>query len=160
MRSLYECCIFTAMKYLMAVCFLAGIIKARAQNDENAIIGKWESVEKNLIVEVYKQANTFKAKIAWFYDEDDTITPINERLDIKNPNKSLRDRKILGLQVLSGLVYNPKQKRWVNGKIYDSSSGRTWSATVWLTDENTLNVRGFYLVRWLGKTLIFKRIGN
>ena len=85
---------------------------------------------------------------------------IDERLDTENPNKSLRNRKILGLQVLSGLVYNARQKRWVNGKIYDSSSGRTWSATVWLTDANTLNVRGYYLVRWLGKTLTFTRVSG
>jgi uncharacterized protein (DUF2147 family) len=146
------------MKHLLIVCFLALMIKAQAQSEEDAILGKWESVEKNLIVEVYKQEGTFKAKVVWFYDENDTITPIEERLDTENPNKSLRDRKILGLQVLSGLVYNAKQKRWVNGKIYDSSSGRTWSATVWLTDANTLNVRGYYLVRWLGKTLTFTRV--
>ena len=149
-----------AMKYLMIVCFLGLIIKTQAQNEEDAILGKWESVEKNLIVEVYKQEGTFKAKIVWFYDENDTITPIEERLDTENPNKSLRDRKILGLQVLSGLVYNAKQKRWVNGKIYDSSSGRTWSATVWLTDANTLQVRGYYLVRWLGRTLTFTRVSG
>jgi uncharacterized protein (DUF2147 family) len=149
-----------AMKYLMIVCFLGLIIKTQAQNEEDAILGKWESVEKNLIVEVYKQEGTFKAKIVWFYDENDTITPIEERLDTENPNKSLRNRKILGLQVLSGLVYNARQKRWVNGKIYDSSSGRTWSATVWLTDVNTLQVRGYYLVRWLGKTLTFTRVSG
>jgi uncharacterized protein (DUF2147 family) len=148
------------MKHLMIVCFLGLMIKAQAQTEEDAILGKWESVEKNLIVEVYKQEGTFKAKVVWFYDENDTITPIEERLDTENPNKSLRDRKILGLQVLSGLVYNAKQKRWVNGKIYDSSSGRTWSATVWLTDENTLHVRGYYLVRWLGRTLIFNRLSG
>jgi uncharacterized protein (DUF2147 family) len=149
-----------AMKYLMIVCFLGLIIKTQAQNEEDAILGKWESVEKNLIVEVYKQEGTFKAKIVWFYDENDTITPIEERLDTENPNKSLRNRKILGLQVLSGLVYNARQERWVNGKIYDSSSGRTWSATVWLTDVNTLQVRGYYLVRWLGKTLTFTRVSG
>ncbi len=135
-------------------------IKTQAQNKQDAILGKWESAEKNLIVEVYKQDNAFKAKILWFYDEDDTITPIDERLDIKNPNKSLRSRKIIGLNVLSGLVYNAKQNRWVNGRIYDSSSGKTWDATVWLTDADTLNVRGFYIFRFLGKTLIFTRIDS
>jgi uncharacterized protein (DUF2147 family) len=134
------------------------MINTQAQNKQDAILGKWESAQKNLIVEVYKQDNAFKAKILWFYDEDDTITPIDERLDIKNPNKSLRSQKIIGLNVLSGLVYNAKQNRWVNGKIYDSSSGKTWDATVWLTDADTLNVRGFYIFRFLGKTLTFTRI--
>lgn len=146
------------MKYLVIIFLSMLSIKTSAQSREDAILGKWESVEKNLIVEVYKQENAFKARILWFYDEDDTITPIEERLDIKNPDKSLRSRKIIGLDVLSGLIYNPKQGRWVNGRIYDSSSGRTWNATVWLADTNTLNVRGYYIFRFLGKTLTFTRI--
>jgi uncharacterized protein (DUF2147 family) len=146
------------MKYLVIIFLSTLIIKAKAQSREDAILGKWESVEKNLIVEVYKEENAFKARILWFYDEDDKITPIEVRLDIKNPDKSLRSRKIVGLDVLSGLVYNPKQGRWVNGRIYDSSSGKTWNATVWLTGANTLSVRGYYIFRFLGKTLTFTRI--
>ncbi len=146
------------MKYLVIISLSLLMIKTNAQGRQDAILGKWESAEKNLIVEVYKQDNAFKAKILWFYDEDDTITPIDQRLDIKNPDKSLRSRKIVGMDVLSGLVYNAKQGRWMNGRIYDSSSGRTWNATVWLTDADTLNVRGYYIFRFLGKTLIFNRI--
>ncbi len=146
------------MKYLFIFCLSIIALNTRAQNRQDAILGKWESVEKNLIVEVYKQNGAFKARILWFHDDDDTITPIDERLDIKNPDKSLRSRKIVGLDVLSGLVYNFKQGRWVNGKIYDSSSGKTWSATVWLTDINTLMVRGYYVFRFLGKTLTFTRM--
>jgi uncharacterized protein (DUF2147 family) len=145
------------MKYLTGVCFLLSMAQAGAQN-RNAIVGKWESTEKNLIVEVYEKGNAFEAKIAWFHDDDDTITPINQRLDIKNPNKTLRNRPILGIDVLSGLQYNAKQNKWTGGRIYDSSSGKTWDATIWLTSHDELSVRGFYLVRWLGKTLNFTRI--
>lgn len=146
------------MKYLAAIFLLAATLKLNAQNKEDAIIGKWESTDKDLIVEVYKQVNVFRAKIVWFYDENDTITPINKRLDIKNPNKALRSRPIIGTDILSGLAYNPKQNRWNGGRIYDATSGRTWDATVWLTSPNALNVRGFYLVRWIGKTLSFTRV--
>lgn len=146
------------MKYLIGICFLALTIKGNAQNKRDAILGKWESTEKNLIVEVYELDNVFKARIVWFYDEDDTITPIAERLDIKNPNKTLRSRKIIGMDVLSGLVYNAKQNKWTGGRIYDSSSGRTWDATVWLTSPEELSVRGYYLVRWFGKTLMFTKV--
>lgn len=150
--------IFVIMKYPVITFFCLLMIKSNAQNKQDAILGKWESAEKNLIVEVYKQGNAFKARIVWFYDENDTITPIEQRLDVKNPDRALRTKKIIGLDVLSGLVYNARQNRWVNGKIYDSSSGKTWNATVWLTDANTLNVRGYYILRFLGRTLIFKRI--
>src|SRR6478735_698774 len=100
------------MKYLLSFVLMTTVIKSPAQNNPDAILGKWESTEKNLIVEVYKQQKDFKAKIVWFYDEDDTITPIEQRLDINNPNKNLRSRKILGADILSGLIYDPKQKRW------------------------------------------------
>ena len=146
------------MKYLLLFVLTITVIKSPAQNGADAIIGQWESTENNLIVEVYKQHHDFKAKVLWFYDEDDTRTPIEERLDVKNPNKKLRSRKILGADILSGLVYDPKKKRWEKGRIYDSSSGRTWDATVSLINPNILSVRGFYLVRWLGKTLTFKKV--
>ncbi|MEP6466182.1 MAG: DUF2147 domain-containing protein [Parafilimonas sp.] len=146
------------MKYLIGFCFSILAVVAHAQNNPDEIIGKWESTDKNLIVEVYKQQNVFKAKVVWFYDGDDTITPISKRLDIKNPNKTLRSRPIVGVDILSGLTYNAKQNRWNGGKIYDATSGRTWDATVWLTNFNNLNVRGFYVFRWIGKTLTFIRI--
>lgn len=146
------------MKYFIAIALTFLIAKGNAQNNPDAILGKWESVDKNLIVDVYKQDNDFKARILWFYDPDDTITPIEQRLDINNPKKELRNRKIIGLDVLSGLMYNAKQNKWVGGKIYDSSSGKTWDANVWLTGPEALRVRGFYLVRWFGNTLDFIKL--
>ncbi|MEP6684867.1 MAG: DUF2147 domain-containing protein [Parafilimonas sp.] len=146
------------MRYLIGICFSLLLTTTNAQNRQDAIIGKWESTEKNLIVEVYKHQNVFAARVVWFYDEDDTITPINKRLDIKNPNRALRSRPIVGVDILSGLQFNPKQNRWNGGRIYDATSGRTWDATVWLTSPNDLSVRGFYIFRWIGKTLTFTRL--
>jgi len=143
------------MKYLFVFVLIITAINSIAQKNADAIIGKWESTDKYLIVEVYKQNKDFKSKIIWFYDEDDTITPIAQRLDINNPNKKLRSRTVLGTDVLSGLTYNAKQNKWVNGRIYDATSGKTWDATVWLNGTDSLFVRGFYLVRWFGKTLTF-----
>ncbi len=146
------------MKFvLLTCCFLFNVI-VHAQNIPDAVLGKWESEEKNLIVEVYKQNNLFKAKVLWFHDDYDTITPVEQRLDMNNPDKDLRNRKIVGADILSGLVYNSRQDKWVNGKIYDASSGRTWDATVWLNDAQNLSVRGFYIIRLFGKTMNFYRI--
>ena len=51
------------MKYLLAIVLLVTTLNINAQNNPDAILGKWESTEKNLIVDVYKQGNAFKAKI-------------------------------------------------------------------------------------------------
>lgn len=148
---------FTCMKYLLVVVVLIFSVKIKAQNKADVILGKWESTEKNLIVEVYKQDEIFKAKIVWFLDEvNDSL--VNTRLDVKNPDINLRSRKIIGIDVLTGMTYNAKQNKWTGGKIYDSNSGKTFNATVWLINSNLMNVRGFYGIRLFGKSLQFTRL--
>ena len=147
------------MKYIIMLgIFCLLLLSGKAQDEQNAILGKWMYEEKDLIVEVYKENNDFKARVAWFHDVNDSLTPIDRRLDIKNPNKAMRTRKVLGMDILSDLVYDPEEKKWVKGKIYDSTSGRTWDATVRLSDAKTLEVRGYYIFRFLGRTMKFTRI--
>jgi uncharacterized protein (DUF2147 family) len=139
------------------VLFLFGL-GAAAQNKEDAIVGKWMSTENNVMVEVYKLNQNFKAKVLWFNDTDDKSKPYNIRTDENNPDKSLRNRKILGLEVLQGLTYNSQEDRWENGRIYDAKSGKTWDASVWVTDDHLLKVRGFWHFEFLGKTMKFKKV--
>ncbi len=143
---------------LMLVGFCFTCLYVNAQNNPDDILGKWMYEEKNLVVEVYREYNDIKARIVWFYDDEDTITPLETRLDEKNPDKELRSRKLIGLDILSGLEYNENEHRWVKGKIYDSSSGRTWDSTVWIEDPHTMKVRGYYIFRFVGKTLTFTKM--
>lgn len=146
--------ILMPMKYITVIALLLSAFSLKAQHNPDAILGKWESVEKNLIVEVYKQDDNFRARIVWFNNPGNMLP----ETDIKNPNKELRPRKVVGMDILSGLEYNARQNRWTGGRIYDCTSGRTWDATVWLTSPNDLKVRGYYLVRWLGRTMMFTRV--
>ena len=125
---------------------------------EDAILGKWTNAEKTLIVEVYKVNTDYKARIDWFHDPKDSATPIDQWVDRKNPEEALRTRKILGMDILSGLEYDNDEDKWINGKIYDATSGKTWDSVVWLNDEQTMEVRGYYIFRFLGKTMKFTRI--
>ncbi len=131
---------------------------SKAQDKKDAIIGKWMNEDKDLIVDVYKENNDFKAKVIWFHDDRDTITPLDQRMDVKNPDKALRNRKLLGMEVLSDLVYDPEENKWVKGKIYDSTSGRTWDASVWLSDPQTLEVRGYCIFKFIGRTMKFTKV--
>ena len=81
--------------------------------NSDKIVGEWMSTEdNNLKVEVYKTGNEYRAKIVWFDDSDDKSRPMAERCDTKNPDKTLRTRKIIGLQ---GLVYNADDDEWQGG---------------------------------------------
>ena len=134
------------------------LLSSSVQANENAILGKWLSSEKNLMVEVYKQGTDFKARVIWFYDVKDTITPIDQRFDKRNPDKALRAQKLLGLDVLKHLVYDTKENKWTDGKIYDSTTGKIWDASVWLASSKILKVRGYCYFQLLGKTMTFTRV--
>lgn len=136
---------------------LAGICKAQS-NPEDAIIGKWMTEQNDLEVEVYKQDNSFKAKVVWFNDSDDKSQPMDLRLDDKNPNKSLRSRKCIGMDVLRDLHYDAEEKEWVDGKVYVAKNGKEWDSLAWITEDNLLKVKGYWLFKFLCQTLTFKRV--
>ena len=80
------------------------VLKAVAQNNSDYIIGRWMSTENNFEVEIFKNADQYDARIVWIDDSNDKNRPMNVRCDRKNPNVELRNRKIIGLEVLYGLV--------------------------------------------------------
>lgn len=129
-----------------------------AQNQANTIMGKWMSSENNLEVEVFKQGNEFKGRLLWFDDSDDKTKPVNVRLDEKNHDKALRIRKLIGIEVLHNLQYNPGDDEWQDGIIYDGSSGKEWDAKAWINTDGLLKVRGYWHFSIFGQTMSFKRV--
>ncbi len=125
---------------------------------EDQILGKWMSVNENVMVNVYKDGNQFKAKVIWFNDKDDPSRPMNTRLDINNSNQVLRKQKILGMNVLRNLKFNSSNDRWEDGVIYDAKSGREWSSVVYFNDDGLMEVKGFWKFELLCKTIEFKRV--
>jgi uncharacterized protein (DUF2147 family) len=135
------------------------VAKVQAGNNPDAILGKWIAIpKKNFMVEVFREGKEYKARLAWFNDRDDPSKPMKLRMDEKNPEPELRKRKLLGMEVLREMVYNPKLNRWESGKIYDAKSGRIWSSTAWLTQEGILKVRGFWHFEFIGKNMDFEKV--
>ena len=125
---------------------------------QDRILGKWLSEEKNVMVQVYKNGDKYAAKLIWFDDSDDKTKPMNSRIDYKNPDPSLRNRKLLGMEVVDNLSYNPQTNSWENGMIYDAKNGRTWSSAASITNEGVLKVTGYWHFKFIGKTMTFKRV--
>lgn len=147
------------MKYpvLALIIFFNCSFKIPYTHDDN-IIGRWIATEdKNLVVQVFKSGGEYKASIIWFDDSDDKTQPMMSRCDTKNPHKDLRKRKIIGLQVLWGLIYNENDNEWQDGHIYDPSSGNEYNAKAWLTDDGTLKVRGYWHFQIFGQNISFSR---
>lgn len=150
----------TNMKKLVLLPLLITTITvfATAQYNSVDITGRWRNTENNIEVEIYKTGKEYKAKVIWFDDSDDKSRPMNVRNDQKNPNELLRTRKIIGLQVMQGMVYNAAAAEWQDGRIYDASSGKEWNAKAWLTNDGSLKVRGFWHFEFIGQNMSFKKV--
>ena len=126
------------------------------KTNPDAILGKWITTSGNCLVEVYKENGKFKAKILWFNDKGKK--PMRDWRDEKNPDPSLRNRKLIGMDILNELHYDDDQEQWVDGVIYDATSGKKWDSVVWLTDDNMLKVKGYWLFKFISATKTFKRV--
>ena len=148
----------TFSRYLFLLTFILSTAIAKAQTTTKAdrLCGKWISAEKNLIVEVYRDNNEFRAKIVW-YKNDDQSKSMEEWTDKHNPDKSLRNRKILGMNVVDNLVYNARSDSWEHGTIYDAKTGHYWDASARLTNDGLLKVTGYWHLKFIGRSMTFKK---
>jgi uncharacterized protein (DUF2147 family) len=143
------------MKKIIAGLILSAMVLfSSAQNSPDAILGKWVTTAGNCKIEVYKQSEEFKAKILWLKEDKNGL---NDYKDAKNPDPSLRSRKLLGMDVVQGLHYNADDNEYIDGVIYDARNGKKWDSVVWLTDDNQLKIKGYWLFKFLSETSTFKR---
>jgi uncharacterized protein (DUF2147 family) len=147
------------VKYF-SVCILFALFSAfnlNAQsNTEDRVCGKWKSTDNDLIIQVYMQNNEFKAKIVWFGNTEGK--PMDYWKDVHNPDPALRDRKILGMSVLSDLKYDADTNTWEGGMVYDSKHGKDWNASAYIDKNGMLRVRGYWHFKFIGRTMTFIRL--
>jgi len=71
------------------------------------------------------------------------MIPGHPHTDVHNPNPALRNRPLIGLQILSG--FKDDGDRWSGGQIYDPDSGKTYYSVVKLNSDGSLKVSGCVL---------------
>jgi uncharacterized protein (DUF2147 family) len=142
---------------LILLFFMRLISTASIVPDPNHLCGKWINTEKNLIVQIYREGDDFKAKILWFKNIDKS-KPMDEWTDEHNPDRELRDRKLIGMSILTNMDYMPKSNSWENGKIYDAKNGREWDASARIDKNEELKVTGYWHFKFIGRTITFTRI--
>ncbi len=84
-----------------------------------------------------------------------------ELRDRHNPEDRLRQRPVIGLEILDGLERSAGEDGvWENGTVYDPGSGNTFRATLTVADENRLELRGYVGIPLLGRTASWFRVGS
>ena len=118
------------------------------------VIGKWKLEDGSAIVEVYQDGNVYNGKIVWL--KNPTEADGTPALDDKNPDKSLRSRQVLGLNMLHGLKKDGG--KYAGGKIYDPGNGKTYNCSM-KVEGDILRVRGSLDAKGLlGRTMDWFRV--
>jgi len=128
---------------------------AWSQTKEEAILGVWESGNGKARIKIEKTGDKFNGRIVWLREPNDEAG--KPKLDKNNPDELQRVKPLLGYSMLKSFSYTD-DKTWKEGTIYDPESGSTYSCTIIMTDENTLDVRGYIGVSLFGRTDVWKRV--
>ena len=125
-------------------------------------VGYWEMPDGKVIIQIEKVNKEYVGYVRWLkdltYPEGDPMEGI-EQIDRKNPNSSLRKRKVMDLQVVGGLKLNKPGTSLVDGWIYDSWNGKKYYGSAKVIDDNTLSLKGS-IDPWgvLGYSMKVKRV--
>jgi uncharacterized protein (DUF2147 family) len=122
---------------------------AHSQNKADDIIGIWLTGGKEPAkIQVYKSGEKFYGKIIWLKNPTENG---KQRMDGNNPDKAKQSTPIIGLLMLTGFKFDGDDE-WKGGDIYDPESGKMYSSYMYLTDKNTLKVRGYLGISLFGRT--------
>ncbi len=138
------------MKKILLISFALCLILPIFAQGADRITGVWFNGEKTSKIEITRtEDDIFVGHLVWLE------APLDEagqpKRDNKNSNKKLRNRPLIGLQILSELEYKGKGK-YSGGKIYDPQSGKNYSAKAEMVNNNTLELRGFIGISLAGRT--------
>jgi len=124
------------------------------------VLGSWKTDGGDSRLELFRCGEKICGKIVWlkapnYIDSKDG--PVGKtKVDRKNPDPALRNRPILGLQVMKGLTFKG-DKRWGNGACYDPETGKSYKCKMHLASPDRLELRGYIGISLIGRNYILTR---
>jgi uncharacterized protein (DUF2147 family) len=113
-------------------------------------VGRWIWDTGEAAIEFHPCGTALCGRVVWLRDE--TEHGSEHVVDLKNPDSSLRSRRICGLDYITGLRQN-QDGAWVAGRIYDFLHGRTYDVDLTNLKPDRIEMRGYQGIRLLGTTL-------
>lgn len=142
--------VLTAFVLLVAFAFASPVM---AQGKPDKIVGYYltyddETNAEKSQVQIYKDANgKYYGKIVWLKEPLKNGKP---KVDDKNPDVKLQKRAIIGLEILKGFKYDKANNEWIEGTIYNPSSGKTYNCYINFETETKVKIRGYIGASWMG----------
>ncbi|MDM1548890.1 MULTISPECIES: DUF2147 domain-containing protein [Empedobacter] len=118
-------------------------------------IGIWKTIDDETkqaksYVEIFEKDGKLYGKVTKI------LTKGKEDAKCTDCSGALKNKPILGMQILSGLKKDGKE--WNGGKIIDPNSGKEYKAKMSLNGNDKLDVRGFIGISLVGRTQTWQRV--
>jgi uncharacterized protein (DUF2147 family) len=101
------------------------------------VAGVWEVEDGDAHVKIWPCGESLCGDIVWLKQA--------RRLDASNQDPRLRDRPLMGVEILEGFR-RTAENRWEGGRVYNPRDGQTYRVDVELLSDDSLKVRGCQLV--------------
>ena len=118
-------------------------------------VGTWKTIDDETkqaksYVEIFEKDGKLYGKVTKI------LTKGKEDAKCTDCSGALKNKPILGMQILSGLKKDGKE--WNGGKIIDPNSGKEYKAKMSLNGNDKLDVRGFIGISLVGRTQTWQRV--
>jgi len=110
------------------VSMMTGLIISMGVAQAAGIDGVWRT-EKGWKIKMYKCGSSYCGKVVGG----------TTAKDVKNPNKALRSRKMVGVRMIWGMK---KSGSGFSGKLYNPNDGKTYSGKISKIKSNSLTLSG------------------
>jgi len=138
------------------VLFLTTLPLTAGASRADRAVGLWWAEGGAAQVEIAPCAEGLCGHVVWLRSPfDENGCPMR---DSRNPDPTLRDRELVGIELLRGLRPSQSQERWTDGDIYDPTSGHRYRAVISLDGPDRLRVRGYVGIELLGRTTTWIRV--
>jgi uncharacterized protein (DUF2147 family) len=125
-------------------------VQAPAPVQPASAVGDWVTAGGDAMARIEPCGNRLCGTLVWLKDASDRVTG-KPYVDEKNPDRALRGRPLLGLQILRGFMAAGRNL-WAGGRIYSPDSGKTYKSKLRLESDNKLKVEGCLAVFCGGQT--------
>ena len=142
--------------FVLALFIALFAVSSAIAQEADQLVGVWEPSHGKARVKIEKIGEKYYGKIVWLKEPNDETTG-EPKTDKNNPDPALRENKLRGYRILKDFTYKGDGE-YADGTIYDPENGNTYSCTIKMTDENTLDIRGYIGVSAFGRTDVWKRL--
>jgi len=148
------------MKKILLSIFISAFtlfqLSAQDSNEADRLVGVWEPSHGKAKIKIDKIGEKYYGKIVWLKIPIDPDTE-KPKVDKNNPDEKLRTTPLLGYRILKDFTYKGDDE-WEEGTIYDPENGNTYNCIIKMSDENTLDIRGYIGISTFGRTDVWKRL--